>query len=108
MAAEDSVARAYTGQGMTIAHRRWRGQGGEIDLIVRDGEKVIFVEVKKSRSHNQAATRVLPSQIARIQASGEEFLGSEPNGLLTEARFDVALVDAMGRTEIIENALMMA
>ena len=37
--------------------------------------------------------------------AAETYLGGEPGGTDTPARFDVALVDAMGRFEIIENAL---
>jgi putative endonuclease len=40
----------------------------------------------------------------RIYQSAEEFLGQQPNGSLTEVRFDVALVDGCGDTRIIENA----
>ena len=104
-AAEDSVARDYERRGLSVAHRRWRGKGGEVDLVVRRGDAVIFVEVKKSRSFAEAALRLGPRQIARLMTAGEEFLGGEPRGLLTEARFDVALVDSAGKVDIIENAL---
>ena len=107
-AAEASVARVYEGMGMQVAHQRWRGRGGEVDLILRHGDEVVFVEVKKSRNFAQAAQRLLPRQMARLLTAGEEFLGGEPRGLLTEARFDVALVNGAGKVEIIENALMAA
>ena len=42
--------------------------------------------------------------MARICASASVFLGQEPAGQDTAARFDVALVDEAGRIEIIENA----
>lgn len=105
-AAEDQVARKYERAGHAIAARRWRGQGGEIDLVARDAEGLVFVEVKAARCHARAAERLRPRQIARLRVAAEEFLGGEPKGLLTPARFDVALVDAMGRIEVIENALM--
>ena len=104
LAAEDQVARVYDLSGRRIAARRWRGTAGEIDLIARDGAEVIFIEVKKSDSHARAAERLSPRQMARIYASASEFLAGEPLGQLTEARFDVALVDAQGRIEILENA----
>ncbi len=103
-AAEQIVARDYEARGLTVAHRRWRGAGGEIDLIARDGEQIVFVEVKKSRTRSRAAERISARQVARIQASAGAFLASEPLGQLTEVRFDVALVDALGSFEIIENA----
>lgn len=52
------------------------------------------------------AERLQPRQIARLQVAAEEFMGQEPRGLNTPARFDVALVDGTGRIEILENALM--
>lgn len=106
LAAEDAVAADYQRRGMRVAARRWRGPGGEIDLILRDGAAVIFVEVKKGRDFAAAAARVSPRQLARIQASAAAFLGGEPAGQLTEARIDVALVDAQGALEVLENAAM--
>ena len=88
----------------SIARRRWRGAGGEIDLITRDGDDLVFVEVKQSRNFARAAERLSRRQMARIYASAEQFLAGEPNGQLTNVRFDVALVNDMGGFQIIENA----
>jgi putative endonuclease len=103
--AEALVASDYERRGRSVAHRRWRGRSGEIDLILRDGPLLIFVEVKHADSHAAAAERLIPPQIARLQAAAEEFIGGEPDGLASEMRFDVALVDRMGRIDIIENAI---
>lgn len=103
-AAEDQVARLYDRAGRPICARRWRGMGGEIDLIARDGSEVIFIEVKQSRTHAEAAEHLTQRQIARICASASEFLAGEPLGQNTDVRFDVALVDAAGQIEILENA----
>ena len=104
LAAEDIVAGAYTQRGRQVAGRRWRGQAGEVDLIVREGARVVFVEVKKSRTFDGAADRLSARQMRRLCASAEEFVAGEPAGLLTEMRFDVALVDAQGQCRIVENA----
>ncbi|MBO9450897.1 YraN family protein [Tropicibacter sp. R16_0] len=106
-AAEQIVARTYAELGLKLTETRWRGQAGEIDLILRDGDAVVFVEVKKSRNLDQAALRLGPRQIERIYAAGAEFLANEPKGQLTEARFDVALVDGTGQVQILENAIGM-
>jgi putative endonuclease len=103
-AAEEIVARDYARRGHRTADRRWRGTGGEIDLIAEDGAGLIFIEVKKARTHAEAAERLSRRQIDRIHASAAEYLGRMPRGQLTDCRFDVALVDAGGRVEIIENA----
>ena len=56
-AAEASVARLYEDRGIAICARNWRGITGEIDLIGRQGDEVIFVEVKQSRTHDMAASQ---------------------------------------------------
>lgn len=107
-AAEAAVARAYIRRGYTIARQRWRGQAGEIDLIVRGARELVFVEVKQARDSADAARALRPAQIARLQAAAAEFLAGEPAGQLTPARFDVALVDGSGAITVIENALGQA
>jgi len=103
-AAEMQVATDYERRGFTIAHHRWRGPGGEIDLIARNAECLVFVEVKASTSFDAAAARITPRQIDRIFASAAKFLENEPAGQLTNVRFDAALVDGSGAVQIIENA----
>lgn len=104
LAAESMVEQLYTRSGRAICARRWRGASGEIDLIARDGAEVIFIEVKQSKTHAQAAEHLSERQMARIYGAASEFIGGEPAGQLTPVRFDVALVDGMGRIEILENA----
>lgn len=104
LAAEARIAQDYERRGLTVARRRWRGRAGEIDLIARDGDTVVFIEVKKSSSFARAAERVSRRQMARLCAAAEEFLAGEPAGLMTDMRFDVALVDGMGAHRIVENA----
>jgi putative endonuclease len=104
LAAEEQVAQRYLATGRPVAARRWRGTSGEIDLIARDGDVVIFIEVKQSRTHAEAAEHLTVRQFDRIYHAAEEFIRDEPRGSLTDVRFDVALVDGAGRIEILENA----
>lgn len=87
-----------------VQARRWRGRSGEIDLVAREGDIVIFIEVKQSRSHARAAESLTRGQMLRICRAASEFLSHEPRGQLTECRFDVALVDGTGSVQIVENA----
>ena len=103
-AAEASVARLYEDRGVAICARNWRGITGEIDLIGREGDVLVFVEVKQSRTHDLAAAHISQAQIARIFATVDEFVAGEPKGLLTDVRIDLALVDGQGRIDIVENA----
>lgn len=103
LSAEESVARDYTTRGYSIEARRFRRKSGEIDLIARKGAEVIFIEVKKSKTHASAAAALSDRQLARIFATASEFLATEPSGQDTPSRIDVALVDAQGRVECLEN-----
>ncbi len=104
LAAEAAVRRAYELRGCTVLAERWRGPGGEIDLILKDQELIIFVEVKQAGDMASAAQRISDRQVARIMSSAAVYLDSCPNGALTQTRVDVALVNGNGEIEIIENA----
>ena len=104
VSAEDRIAEDYRRRGYDLAGRRWRGKGGEIDIIARDRDGLVFVEVKKSRDFARAAESLCRRQMRRICSAAEQFLAGEPTGLMTNMRFDVALVNAAGAFQIIENA----
>lgn len=105
LAAEHQVAAHYQLAGRKIAAHRWRGRyGGEIDLIAREGDKIIFIEVKRAETHAWAVERVTQRQLRRICISADEFVSGQPECANLDRRFDIALVDAMGRIEVLENA----
>ena len=106
VAAEAAVEREYRAQGGDIVARRWRGRSGEIDLIFRDGNDVICVEVKKAKEFSGAAHRLSRHQLARIASAAQEFAGNETLGLLTPIRIDLALVNERGECRIIKNVTM--
>lgn len=107
-AAEGHVLRAYQATGHRLVCQRWRGPGGEIDLVFEKDGEVVFVEVKSSRSFAAAAAHLTRRQIGRLMPSAEAALGFFPKGSLTPMRFDVALVDGGGRIDVIPNALQAA
>ena len=100
LAAEDAVARAYHRLGCRVIARRYRASAGEVDLVLRNGAEVVFVEVKKGRTHDGAIERVRPDQVHRIRAAATEFVEGEPRGQLTAMRLDVATVDAVGSVRL--------
>ena len=103
-AAEGAVLRAYEAQGYSHAANRWRSPAGEIDLILRKGDMVIFVEVKQARNFGRAAQALSARQAERILTAAALYLDGEPKGQLTEARLDLALVNGEGAVQIVENA----
>lgn len=103
-AAEKSVTTEYKGLGAQLLEERWRGRGGEIDMIFRHGKEIVFCEVNKARSFDEAIARLRPDQMQRIHNSASEYLGQLASGQLTQVRFDLAVVDEGGQTQIIQNA----
>lgn len=54
-AAEALACRYLERQGLVLIERNYRCRAGEVDLIMRDGECLVFVEVR-SRRHSGYAT----------------------------------------------------
>ncbi len=104
LSAERAVAAEYDRRGADLIETRWRGQGGEIDLIFLHRGVYVFCEVKKARSFDEAAMRLCPAQARRIHVAASEYLGHTPAGQLSQVRFDLALADDAGRIEIREGA----
>ncbi len=103
-AAEKRAVALYTAAGLRLLEARWRGKSGEIDLIFADGDEIVFAEVKQARTHDAAIASLRPAQMRRIHAAGSEYLAHCPKGQLTNVRFDLAVVDAAGRCDIMEGA----
>ncbi len=104
LAAEDAAERWYVEQGATPVAKRWRSEAGEIDLIMREGETLVFVEVKIRKTIDAAAHAISARQWQRITASAEAYLAETQLSLNTDLRFDAALLDRHGHIEIIKNA----
>lgn len=104
---EDLAARHLTRQGMVVLARGYRTSQGEVDLICRDGDRLVFVEVKTRRAGQPAEAVDLAKQ-RRLTLAALHY--QRRYGLLdTPARFDVVAIvwpDDRGRPAIthIQNA----
>ncbi|MFN3076774.1 MAG: YraN family protein [Alphaproteobacteria bacterium] len=67
-------------------------EAGEIDLIVRRGSLVVFVEVKARASLEEALESVTPRQQRRIARAAEGFLQQRPEFAGLDCRFDVVVI----------------
>ena len=83
-------------KGYRLLARRYRAPVGEIDLVVRRGRRLAFVEVKRRASLEEAAEAVTPSQQARIARAAAHWLARHPGHGARELAFDVILI-APGR-----------
>lgn len=70
-----------------------RGRGaGEVDLIVRRGTVIAFVEVKARGHLAAAAAAITPAQQARITRAAQAFVAGRPELAACSLRFDAVLV----------------
>jgi putative endonuclease len=101
---ERLVEEYLTAQGYKIIKRNYRTPFGEADIIAKDREEVVFVEVKTRSSNAYGAPReaVGKTKQARYYKIAQCYwlkTGEEPN-----ARFDVAEVFEDGNIEYYKNA----
>jgi putative endonuclease len=89
----ESIAAIFLGaKGYRTIARRWRSPVGEIDLVVKRGRLIAFVEVKARKALDQAAESVLVRQRRRIVAAAEAWLAAHPEHAGYDMRFDAVLV----------------
>jgi putative endonuclease len=80
--------------GLVLVHRNFRCRMGEIDLILRDRETLVFAEVRLRRrsEFGGAAVSITPAKQARIVAAARHFLAGKRE---RACRFDVLLLDRL-------------
>jgi putative endonuclease len=98
--AEVLAAEFLAARGMTILERNFRRRCGEIDLVAKDGDTLVFVEVRlRTRGDfGGAAASITAKKRARIAAAAGLYLArlrwSPP------CRFDAVLLDAIDPSRI--------
>lgn len=91
----ETLASSYlASRGMTVIAKNYRRAGGEIDLIARDGETVVFVEVKARRSprYGRPAEAVTPAKSRHIVRAALAYLQAQ-HWLDRPVRFDVIAIE---------------
>lgn len=88
---EREAARYLKRQGLRVLARNVRAGGGELDLIARDGETLVFVEVKTRRQGDPPADAVTPAKQAILTRAAMAFLRRH-RLLETPCRFDVVAI----------------
>jgi putative endonuclease len=104
----ESLAAAFLAQrGLTIVERNWRRRCGELDLVARDGDTLVFVEVRlRTRGdYGGAAASITAAKRMRLIAAAGLYLASLPRTL--PCRFDAVLLDALdpARIEWLRNVV---
>lgn len=107
--AEDQACRFLQRQGLQLVARNYRSRRGEIDLIMRDADNLVFIEVRYRRQsrYGSGLESVDRRKQQRIIACAAYYLHRHPLAALLAARFDVVALtpgDGGTRIEWIRNA----
>jgi len=110
---EDAAAEHLRSLGMDILTRNWRGRRGELDIVARHGDTLVFVEVK-TRDRAGMATpfdALTREKRRRLSRAAGEYL-SRHDAWDTPCRFDLVAVTVGGdgrgaEIEHIENAFVL-
>jgi len=78
--------------GYRMLARRYRTKVGEIDLIMRRGKTVAFVEVKHRADLTAGIEAVTPQAQFRIRRAAELFIARNPHLAEHALRFDIIVV----------------
>jgi putative endonuclease len=101
---EEAAAHFLENLGYTILHRNLRLSHLEIDLVGRDGDCLVFIEVKNSPAgaFGHPATWIGPDKQEKLRRAAERYLQRYPSPGL-DIRFDVVTI-TKGEIEHFPNA----
>jgi len=92
LSAESRAAAWLIAKGFRILARRFKSPVGEIDIVARRRQLLVFVEVKARADLDEAAWSVTPRQQQRIAAAAEAWLAVNGSDGFRDIRFDAILV----------------
>jgi len=101
--AEERAAQFLRERGYQIVCTNYHWRGGEIDLIARDGNCLVFVEVKarSSSSYGLPEEAVTLAKQHRLIRTARRYLAEHPSSL--DLRFDVVALSG-GEARLYQNA----
>jgi putative endonuclease len=108
-AAEDAAAKHLAASGCRIVARNARYRDGEVDLVARERDVLVFVEVRMRGSlrFGGAAVSVNSLKQKRIARAAQHWLFGQYGERWPACRFDVVTVDGSGTIEWIRDAFQM-
>ena len=104
LSAESRAAMFLIAKGYRILARRWKTPLGEVDIVARRRQALVFVEVKARQHADDAAEAVSERARQRIVAAAEFWLVHHPADAGRDIRFDVMLVTPAGLPRHLVNA----
>jgi len=95
---EEHALRELTGAGLTLIARNWHCRFGEIDLVMRDGETLVFVEVRyrDAADSGSALASVGATKRTKLVRAAQLYLAQHAALAQRPCRFDVVAFDGDG------------
>ncbi|HEY8586169.1 MAG TPA: YraN family protein [Rhodanobacter sp.] len=92
---EQRACRELEHAGLSLLARNYTTRHGELDLVMRQGDTIVFVEVRyrKSASHGDAAASVTPAKQAKLILAARHWLAAHAQHARCACRFDVVSYD---------------
>ena len=103
--AEAAACAFLEDRGLRIVERNFRARGGEIDLVAREGDVLVFIEVRFREGEEFGTpeeTVGLPKR-RRIVSAAREYIGRIRRDSWKEARFDVIAVVGTGPDAVLRH-----
>ncbi|UXI67752.1 YraN family protein [Tahibacter amnicola] len=82
--------------GLTLIARNWQCRYGEIDLVMREADTVVFVEVRYRVRTGDGLSSIGPQKQAKLVRAAQMFLAERPALARQPCRFDTV---AFSRTD---------
>jgi putative endonuclease len=103
-AGEDLACAHLRRRGFRILERNYRCRAGEIDVVAREGETCVFVEVKERSGafHGGAIEAVTPAKRRRVVRAARLWAAAH-GASESPVRFDVVAVDRTGAETTIRH-----
>lgn len=81
--------------GLKLLARNYTTRYGELDLIMRDGDTVVFVEVRHRlrAGYGDAAMSITAAKQAKLVQTAQLWLAAHPQSAQRACRFDVVTYD---------------
>lgn len=107
--AEKAALRFLESKGMLLLEQNYRCKLGEVDLIMRDGDTLAFVEVRcrSAADHGSALESITPNKMRKVVRTALHYLQKTQLLYKTTSRFDVVTlepVDGQMKLDWIKNA----
>ncbi len=101
--AEDHAARFLRQRGLTLVDRNVTLRTGELDLVMTDGDTLVFVEVRLRREGSLVAAEesVSAAKRRRLARAAGGYLARHADLADRPARFDVVAIQERGDNNVI-------